>query len=685
MKIRLGLYGVMATLLVACSPGTEGTPDGGNMMAETGPPEAGLGVMDVDGDNLSDIEEGRYAEGGPVDTDGDGTPDFEDDDSDGDGIGDAEEGGASTPGDPARDSDGDGIPDFRDDDSDGNGIPDMIEGSVDTDGDTEGDYRDTDNDGDRLSDVDELGGDPSSPVDSDGDGTPDFMDTDSDDDTIGDIHEGAFDADMDGVPNRLDDDSDNDGIPDSVEAGDADEATPPVDTDGDTIADYIDPDSDNDGLSDMAETALGTSPTNPDTDGDGVSDLIESGACDDEECAGDPTDPMSSPRTRGDFVFLVPFMGPPDPARDTLDFATDIRVADVYILMDTTGSMSGPISNVQSSLTRAGGIIEQVRAEIPNTWFGVGDFKDYAAGSYGGSSDYAYRHRQDMADDPMLSQAAVNSLRASGGADGPESHGPALFATATGMGLPGRASSAGALPPRMDLPPGRSGYPGFRDGAVRIVVLITDIYMHNGPGGAYAYSDGTLGGHAPTFEEVITALNDNSVRVIGVGTSTRPRAHLNAIATGSGAVDADGNPLVTVTSAGGVDSAVVNQIRTLANDTPIDISLQYVDDDTDMVDTYAAFVDHLEANTAGVLERMCEPRDAVDSDMDGFPDTFEGVTPGNRVCFDIITKQNDTVPATSSPQIFEATLRVRGDGVTDLDERTIYFLVPPVVMIEGPQ
>ena len=68
-------------------------------------------------------------------------------------------------------------------------------------------------------------------------------------------------------------------------------------------------------------------------------------------CAGDATDPTSSPRERGDFVFAEPYMMAPMPPRDTLIFSTDLRVADVYFVVDTTGSMGGAITNVRTSLS----------------------------------------------------------------------------------------------------------------------------------------------------------------------------------------------------------------------------------------------------------------------------------------------------------------------------------------------
>jgi hypothetical protein len=351
-------------------------------------------------------------------------------------------------------------------------------------------------------------------------------------------------------------------------------------------------------------------------------------------------------------------------------------------MIDTTGSMGGPITNIRTSLsTPTTGIIDRIRSEIPDTWFGVGEFKDYPVISYGGTTDYAYRNRQDLTMDATAAQAAVSALSASGGYDGPESHGPALWAMATGMGLEG---TSGLTADRSDCPMSTSGYPCFREGAVPIVIMITDIQMHNDPRGLDAYDDALLGGHAPTYPEVIAALTANSVRVIGVATGANGEPDLRSLATDTGAVDATGAPLVSRTGSGGVGDEVVSQVRTLANQTPIDISLQYEDDAGDAVDTLAAFVDHLEANTAGDIGRMCEPRVAEDTDMDGFPDVFRGVTPGQRVCFDIVTKMNTTVPATSMPQLFRATLRVRGDDITELDSREVFFLVTPVVEIEAP-
>ncbi|MBN1583309.1 MAG: hypothetical protein JXA89_21545 [Anaerolineae bacterium] len=265
---------------------------------------------DIDMDNdgiLNEVEVGSDPHN-PVDTDGDGTPDYLDTDSDdpeNNGIPDAVEVG--DPDDPV-DTDGDGVPDYQDENTDGDGIPDEVEAGddpnhpVDTDGDGLPDYRDQDSDNDGIPDSVEAGDDPENPVDSDGDGIPDYVDENSDNDDIPDSVEAGddpgnpVDSDGDGIPDYVDEDSDNDGIPDSVEAGDDPEN--PADTDGDGIPDYVDEDSDNDGIPDEVEA--GDDPENPaDTDGDGTPDYVDEdsdndGIPDSVEAGDDPENPVDS-------------------------------------------------------------------------------------------------------------------------------------------------------------------------------------------------------------------------------------------------------------------------------------------------------------------------------------------------------------------------------------------------------
>jgi hypothetical protein len=113
-------------------------------------------IADEDGDRISDFDEGRSQS---VDTDGDGTPDFEDQDSDDDGISDLREAGDDDPATLPTDSDHDGTADFRDLDSDNDGLRDRKESEIGTD------PRLPDTDGDGETDaVERAGGsDPTDP------------------------------------------------------------------------------------------------------------------------------------------------------------------------------------------------------------------------------------------------------------------------------------------------------------------------------------------------------------------------------------------------------------------------------------------------------------------------------------------------------------------------------------------
>ena len=180
-----------------------------------------------------------------TDTDGDGIPDYLDIDSDDDGIPDNVE--AQTVADyiaPSMvdannnglddayesngnlglipvDTDGDGIPDYVDTDSDNDNVPDAVEGhDNDHDGlpeqwllgsDKDNDGLDDGYEGERVIDVDVNGDmdDPSVALpDTDSDGIPDFRDPDDDGDGIA-----TRDEDLNGDGNYANDDSNGNGIP----------------------------------------------------------------------------------------------------------------------------------------------------------------------------------------------------------------------------------------------------------------------------------------------------------------------------------------------------------------------------------------------------------------------------------------------------------------------------------------
>lgn len=665
--------------------GPPGMTDAGGIDAGISP-DSGLTfdpLGDSDGDGISDLAEGRTNSGG-TDTDGDGAPDYLDQDSDDDGILDRDEAGDAEVLTPPVDSDRDGTPDFRDLDSDNNGITDAIEGGGDLDGDGFADYMDDDNDGDLLDDVMEIGGDPTMPRDTDSDGTPDYISVDSDGDFIHDATEYLTDTDGDGTPDIYDLDSDDDGIPDSVEAGDTDVNTLPVDTDGDGIYDFRDPDSDDDGLSDAAELAAGTSPTSADSDMDGVSDLIEVAA------GTDPLNPSDNPRTRGDFVFLVPYMLPPDPTIDTLQFDTSLQKADVYFLMDNTGSMGGTISALQAGLTST--VIPDIRTRIPQAWFGVGGFDDYPVGGYGWAGfstdtagiqhDAPFFQYQQMTSSSSVAQTAVNRYRTNAGSDLPESGVAALFALASRDNLGGRARFPGNTSVVPSCPAGTTGAACFRSDAVPIVVVMSDVDQHNSPTCGCPYSGFT----SPSWAQMTSALATVNARVVGITTAGGSAAFMNRLVTDTtiarGAPGPASRYVLSAPGGSGLSTAVTDAVRAAAA-VPLDVSARASDimDPGETVDAVAAFVERLETRNSAAPGLTCTTGfvtlDAPGIDADSFHDTFQSVTPGSPVCFDVVPRMNTTVMPTLVPQVFRARIDVLGDGFTPLDDRIVFFLVPP--------
>lgn len=628
--------------------------------------DASSGSGDADGDGISDADEGA---GARIDTDGDGTIDAADTDSDQDGIDDSEEAGDPGSGAGPRDSDADGTADFRDLDSDGNGLPDAIETRGDSDADGLRDFADMDDDGDLVPDLRELQGE--APFDADGDGAFDHQDPDADGDTILDGHEHGYDTDRDALGDARDLDSDEDGWTDAEEAGDAELMTPPLDTDLDGIADFRDPDGDGDGLSDLAERESGTSRTSIDSDADGVDDLVE------VSYGSDPLRIDDSPRTRGDFVFVVPYSAPsnpaiePAPARDTLSFSTSLRRVDVYVAIDTSGSMEGEIGNLTAGFRTT--IVPEILRRIPEAWFGVGRFEDCPSGACASGMN----NLEDMTGDPARVEAALRSITSTCGGSEPYRQMLWLLASGDTAGFGGRTRPA----PRRCTDPASVGWPCFRTDAVRIVVQVGDEPM--------SQSDGCTPGR--TQAQVIDEMNRSMIRYVGITSmaGSTLRADMEAIGRGTGSVSAATSmPFVyTISESGaGLSTTIVDAIEELAANVPIRVDAIPRDDASDAIDAVASFVERIETHPHGttVLGRACSTGlEVADEDGDADPDHFPSVLPGARVCFDIVARPNRTVPNLETPQIFRATIDVVGDRFTPLDSREVYFVVPPSIPDPG--
>ncbi|MEM7606625.1 MAG: hypothetical protein AAF411_14805, partial [Myxococcota bacterium] len=661
---------------------------------------------------------------GVADTDGDGTPNFEDTDSDGDGIPDRDEAGDLDCLTEPPDTDGDGTPDFLDLDSNGDGRPDSEQRGQDVDEDEVPDAYDIDLDGDGIPNPVEMGVD-GLPTDSDSDGTPDHLDIDSDGDTIADAAEGRRDSDGDGTPNFRDLDADGDGIDDALEAGDGNVLSAPVecseeidfltgDVRSDGLPDFLDGDRDNDGASDADEVRFGTDLCGTDSDSDGFSDLIEiareqincpDGVGDACGCATDAS--CGIPGT--DFFVVLPFGG--EPQERDLTFATDIRTADIFFLTDTTGSMGGTLNNVKEAVAAEGtGLIAAISETIPDAWFGGGQHDDFPFGSYGSGRDepFILAIRMTPPERAPEVSTAFRGIDLHSGGDGPESHVEALFRIMTGDGeewtfRDGRTYN---LPNyRFECLDGGWGAACFREGSLPIVVHFTDICAHNGPPGESESSCNTYRDIEPApaaWGDAIRELNRRGAKYVGINASSRtcsgvvgpsgnsPCYFLRQTAEATSSIDLDGSLLVydlpNDASQAAFRQQVTSAVETVATRVPIDVSTALRDDpDPSGVDA-TRFITRRQPGC-----RATPPTDPCWTPPEGVSQeaavaavdesTFFGAVPGTEVLFRI-TFQNTFFRGNAQAQVLVAFIDVRGSGAAVLDTRQVFIVIP--ASSEGP-
>lgn len=455
-------------------------------------------------------------------------------------------------------------------------------------------------------------------------------------------------------------------------------------------------DFDGDGLSNAYESAHRSDPNRADSDADGVDDLAESVA------GTDANDPAANPMAHGDFYFLSPFGETPRPARETLLFSTTLRSADLFILVDTTGSMQPVLSVLQERLATR--IVPDAAREIADLRVGVGAFQDLPSAPYGDPGDVLFALMQTPTEDSQKAQAGVNALKLGSGGDGPEAAIPALYALASGAGL------GEFLPTAPACTNGGTGYACFRSGAVPIVLLVSDAQFHNGPHAENAYFD--LNPLPADYASTVAALRAIHARVISIHVASDPLGiaeldglapstaaapvvalppsdaaadQMRALSRDTGAVDGSGQPLFFSVDAHatGLDARVVDAVQAVAEQVPISVSARLRDDPSDDVDA-TLLIERVEAHTTGGVGNAKQPGQICatglatrDRNLDAVPDTFDGVRPGTPVCFDVVPRKNARVQQGNQPALYRAFIDLVADDTTTLDTRSVYLLVPP--------
>ena len=165
---------------------------------------------------------------------------------------------------------------------------------------------------------------------------------------------------------------------------------------------------------------------------------------------------------------------------------------DVFFLVDTSNSMETTISGLRRGMQQ---IIDDLAASGLDVQFGVGEFKDYPIPGYGDtqSGDFPYRLDRKIGPADVALKEALERLESSGGGqlDQPESQLTGLYQAATGAGDPPWVSA------------GQDA--GFRPGALKVIVNMTDAPFHNEPQHP-----------SPPFDTVATALLDEDILQVGL-------------------------------------------------------------------------------------------------------------------------------------------------------------------------
>jgi hypothetical protein len=430
-----------------------------------------------------------------------------------------------------------------------------------------------------------------------------------------------------------------------------------------------------------------------------------------------------------DFFFVLPYDDPAGPQEKPLTFSTDVKALDVFFNMDTTGSMGGPIGNLQSSLVST--VIPGIEAQIPNTYFGVGAFEDFPIAPFGeqvcnyfgpSAPDQPFQLLREMTNVVADVQAAVNQLSLPNGwpigcgNDTPESNIESLYQIATGEGIAG--------PGVTNVPANVSGVGGvgFREGAMPVIVSITDAISHENAanpclGASYTGNAG-VAAVAHNRSNMFAALGEICARVVPVvvsnfAASCSPLSDGNEFATQTGAIippDAwdlapggrppgcgagqcctgingagvapNGMGLCPLTyrvnsNGSGLGQSIVDGVQMLAAYSPFDVTTQVDGMDTDVDGvalppgtTTADFIVSVVPFSHGPIPLPGVPPPTL-TDV-----AFLDVIPDTDVTF-TVTAYNDFVPQGPSARLFTASITVLADGCSDLDTREVLILVPP--------
>lgn len=154
---------------------------------------------------------------------------------------------------------------------------------------------------------------------------------------------------------------------------------------------------------------------------------------------------------------------------------TEITALDLVFCIDTTGSMGGDIEEVKESASE---IIDLIASDFPDYRIAVVNYQDFNESPYGNTENYPYRDDATFTKDTSTLLDAIDSLEASGGADGPESVLAALMHCINHEALRDRLD-----PNYLGADPNWTGPGQWRTGSnvSRVIILMGDAPPHVPP------------------------------------------------------------------------------------------------------------------------------------------------------------------------------------------------------------
>jgi len=381
---------------------------------------------------------------------------------------------------------------------------------------------------------------------------------------------------------------------------------------------------------------------------------------------------------------VLPYRGPT--VTRTLSVSAEPARLDVCFSVDTTGSFGEEIDAMQDSLGDR--IVPALEDRVRDVAFAVSRFEDFPESPFGAPQDRPFELLTRVTTSRSRIGAAVAALDQplGNGGDIPESGAEALWQIATGEGYPaGRGSLVPAFDGRPALGGGSLGGVGFREGALHVVVHITDAPTHAAEDYAPALDD------VHSLDESIEALDAVGARVLGIASGRQARPHLErlALATGADVPPEDG---VCPTGIGGMDNSPVDGRCPLVFDVRSNgsgLSEAIVDAIVDVVDAvqfdevWGEAPDDELGFVRAIAAVDATPPDGVDPPAradrrppdDGVDDTFLDVRSGTEVELEVRFANDRIAPAPDYDQVFRVLVNVVGDGRT-LAERVFRIIVP---------